>query len=134
MVGVLALSTYTFYSQQTGYAGNCNNFYQIQLGVSCTTIESQFGITLSQFITRKPSVNRACTKTITGYYYCVGVPGATKVTTTSSTKSTGNSISTPTPVQTGMTTSCNKFYLIQSSDYYTIITTNYNLPLATFYS
>lgn len=76
-----------------------------------------------------------CTNIIAGYYYCVGVPGASKVTTTTtSTKTTGNGISTPTPIQTGMTTSCNKFYLVQSGDSCAVIATTYNVPLATFYS
>ncbi|KAM0470185.1 hypothetical protein ACHAPX_010071 [Trichoderma viride] len=77
-----------------------------------------------------------CTNIIAGFYCCVGVPGASKVTTTTttSTKTTGNGISTPTPIQTGMTTSCNKFYLVQSGDSCAVIATTYNVPLATFCS
>ncbi|KAK1241792.1 hypothetical protein MKX07_007615 [Trichoderma sp. CBMAI-0711] len=121
--------------QQTGTAANCNKFYLVQPGDSCDAIESQFGISLSQFIAWNPAVNSGCTNIIAGYYYCVSVPGATKVTSTTSTKSTPtNGITTPTPIQTGMTTSCNKFYLVQSGDSCAAIATKYNVPLATFYS
>ncbi|KAL5087856.1 hypothetical protein Trisim1_007507 [Trichoderma cf. simile WF8] len=134
-VSTTSSSTTSDQPQQTGTAANCNKFYLVQPGDSCPAIESEFGISMSQFITWNPSVNTGCTNIIAGYYYCVGVPGASKVTTTTtSTKTTGNGISTPTPIQTGMTTSCNKFYLVQSGDSCAVIATTYNVPLATFYS
>ncbi|KAM0511970.1 hypothetical protein ACHAPE_009326 [Trichoderma viride] len=92
--------------------------------------------TTSSSTTSDQPQQTGCINIIAGYYYCVSVPGASKVTTTTttSTKTTGNGISTPTPIQTGMTTSCNKFYLVQSSNSYAVIATTYNMPLATFYS
>ncbi|KAM0511472.1 hypothetical protein ACHAPE_009826 [Trichoderma viride] len=115
--------------QQTGTVTNCNKFYLVQSGDTCPAIEAQFGISMSQFIAWNPSVNTA------GYYYCVGIPGATSKPTTTTTKSTStNSISTPTPIQTGMTTSCNKFDLVQSGDSCAAIASKYSIPLATFYS
>ncbi|PNP56833.1 hypothetical protein THARTR1_03131 [Trichoderma harzianum] len=86
-------STTSDQPQQTGTGANCNNFYLVQPGDSCPAIESEFGISMSQFIAWNPSVNTGCTNIIAGYYYCVGVPGASK-----------------------LSTSCNKFYLVQSGD------------------
>lgn len=78
-----------------------------------------------------------CTNIFADYYYCVGAPGETKPpTTTTSTKPTtpANGITTPTPIQSGMTGNCNKFDDVQAGDTCDVIAAKYNVPLSSFYS
>jgi LysM repeat protein len=56
-VSTTTSSTSSDQPQQTGTAANCNKFYLVQPGDSCTAIESEFGISLSQFIAWNPAVN-----------------------------------------------------------------------------
>jgi hypothetical protein len=44
--------------QQSGTALNCNQFYLVAKGDSCPFIEAKFGITITQFTTWNPSLNR----------------------------------------------------------------------------
>ncbi|GKZ37251.1 hypothetical protein AbraIFM66950_008708 [Aspergillus brasiliensis] len=147
--------------QPTGTAANCDQFYLVELGDSCEKIEAQFGISASEFLDWNPSINSGwpntcsmifaqadqtnltdCTNILAGYYYCVDVPGATTnpvtttttVPTTTTTTTPGDGITTPTPIQTGMTDNCNKFDLVQSGDTCEAIAAKYNIPLSTFYA
>lgn len=43
--------------QQTGTYANCNQFYLVQPGDSCNTIESKFDITAAEFLAWNPSIN-----------------------------------------------------------------------------
>ncbi|PYH30085.1 LysM peptidoglycan-binding domain-containing protein [Aspergillus neoniger CBS 115656] len=132
-------SSAPYQPQQTGTAADCDQFYLVETGDSCGKIEAQFGISASEFLDWNPSVNSDCTNILAGYYYCVDVPGATTgpVTTTTipvTTTTPGDGITTPTPIQTGMTDKCNKFDLVQSGDTCEAIAAKYEIPLATFYS
>lgn len=48
--------------------------------------------------------------------------------------STGDGISTPSPIQTGMISTCDKFYLVASEDTCAAITTTAGVSLTTFYA
>ncbi|WPG98094.1 Hypothetical protein R9X50_00088000 [Acrodontium crateriforme] len=123
--------------QQTGTAANCNQFYLVPPGASCDAIETQFDITASEFIAWNPSINSDCTNILAGYYYCVNVAGATKPATTTTSPAVtkpSNGITTPTPIQDGMTGNCNKFDLVQSGDTCDAIASKYGIPLSTFYT
>lgn len=76
---------------------------------------------------------------LSGYYVCVGVPGATttpptKTTAKTTTTKPGNGINNPTPTQSGMATDCNKFDLVKTGDTCDAIASQYNIPLAKFYA
>ncbi|UKZ79306.1 hypothetical protein TrVFT333_007056 [Trichoderma virens FT-333] len=139
--------------QQTGTAAKCNNFYLVQPEEQCDVIETRFGVNHNDFISWNPSVNKACTNILAGYYYCVSVPGSDKFSTSSiptsaqATPTSGittstkpaqttptNKVTTPQPIQTGMATSCNKFHFVESGNTCFDIAKKYNVPLATFYS
>ncbi|RAK99291.1 LysM peptidoglycan-binding domain-containing protein [Aspergillus ibericus CBS 121593] len=124
--------------QQTGTAANCDRFYLVQLGDSCDKIEAQFDISASEFLDWNPSINSDCTNILAGYYYCVDVPGASSPGTTTTVPATtttpADGITTPTPIQTGMTDTCNKFDLVQQGDNCAAIAAKYNIPLSTFYA
>ncbi|KAI0968042.1 hypothetical protein F4678DRAFT_464944 [Xylaria arbuscula] len=61
---------------QSGLASNCNSFYQVQSGDTCSIITFKYEISLSEFDTWNPSIDSACDNLYVGYWVCVGVPGA----------------------------------------------------------
>lgn len=103
----------------TGEPANCNNWYLVQNGDSCATVESKFGITLAQFLAWNPAVSSDCaTNFWVGEAYCVGVGGPPVSTTSSSssTKSVPVVTSPPGPTMTGEPPNCNNWYLIKDGD------------------
>ncbi|PYH81263.1 hypothetical protein BO82DRAFT_336349 [Aspergillus uvarum CBS 121591] len=125
--------------QQTGTAANCDQFYLVQIGDSCEKIEAQFDISATQFLEWNPSVNSDCSNILAGYYYCVDVPGTTAPVTTTvpattTTTTPADGITTPTPIQTGMTDNCSKFDLVQSGDSCEAIAAKYDIQLSSFYT
>ncbi|KAJ4308625.1 hypothetical protein N0V84_011986 [Fusarium piperis] len=75
-------------------------------------------ISLVDFFKWNPEVDKACTNLWLGAYACAGVIGSTpKPMTTAKPTVTqpGNGISTPTPIQAGMVSNCNKFHIIGST-------------------
>lgn len=93
---------------QAGLTATCNNFHLVVKGDSCTIIESSYGVSAADFLAWNPAVKSNCLGLLTGYYVCVGVPGASttvKSTTTTSTSSTSTSTSTTTTSKTTTTTS-----------------------------
>ncbi|KAI0112109.1 hypothetical protein GGR51DRAFT_547171 [Nemania sp. FL0031] len=82
--------------------------------------------------------------TISGVYLsscvkvCVGIIGGSTVSPTitatpTTTKSPGNGITTPTPIQSGMVTNCNKFDFVKSGDGCPSIADRNGISLADFY-
>lgn len=116
---------------QTGMTANCNHFYKVKSGDTCSSITSAFGITLSQFYSWNKAVGSTCSALWVGYEVCVGVVGETSKPT--STKP-GNGISTPTPTQKGMVSNCNKFYDVKSGDTCASIASSKRIPLSKFYA
>lgn len=125
---------------QTGMVTKCDAFYLVKSGDQCGTIASTHGISLSNFYLWNPAVGSSCATLGLGDYVCVNIIGGTtstslKMTTTSTkrTTTTGNGISTPTPVQTGMITKCDSFYLVKSGDQCGTIASSHGISLANFY-
>ncbi|KAH8163292.1 hypothetical protein CIB48_g4954 [Xylaria polymorpha] len=122
---------------QTGITTNCNLFYLVQSGDVCDTIVAQYGIALSNFYAWNPAVGSSCTTLIPGDYVCVGVIGSTATTTTTTptiTAPSGNGIATPTPIQTGMVSDCNQFYLVKTGDTCDTIAAAKGITVANFYA
>ncbi|KAH3353681.1 hypothetical protein KXV52_007936, partial [Aspergillus fumigatus] len=93
---------------------------------------------------KNPSVSQlgdGCTL-ISGLYYCVQVNYITQsptwtpptTTTRSTSSSAGNGVTTPTPTQTGMVSSCNRFYLVVSGDSCYDIAAAQGISLDNFYT
>lgn len=112
---------------QTGMVKSCNKFHFVtSKDTGCYDLAAASSISLDNFYAWNPAVKNDCSGFITGVYVCVGVLGS-KSTTKTSIKTTatsakptstkpGNGISTPTPTQAGMVSSCNKFHFVTSSD------------------
>jgi LysM repeat protein len=116
---------------QTGLVSNCNAFYLVKTGDQCGTIASQYGLTLAEFYAWNPAVGSTCNTLVASDYVCVGIIG---LTITKTTSTPGNGISTPQPIQTGMVSNCDKFYLVQPGDGCANIAAAYSITLAQFYA
>lgn len=102
---------------QSGMVFDCDQFHLVSSGDTCASIAAGAEIPVADFYSWNPTVGSGCSSLWLGYYVCIDVigyssstPSATtlKATTTSS----GNGITSPTPIQPGMVTDCNKFYLV----------------------
>lgn len=101
---------------QTGMVSNCISFYKVASGDSCSAIAEANGISTADLISWNPAVKSDCTLLLIGDYVCVGTKTSATSTTKTSSTTAGNGISTPTPIQTGTVSTCNKFYLVKSGD------------------
>jgi LysM repeat protein len=104
-----------------GLASNCNKFHQVASGDGCNAIEQAYDISPAQFLAWNSQVDTTCNDLWLGYYVCVGVPGsspATKTTTTTKAKPTTTSATPtgPSPQMPSITSSCDKYYQVQSGD------------------
>ncbi|KAF2473993.1 uncharacterized protein BDR25DRAFT_386910 [Lindgomyces ingoldianus] len=121
---------------QNGIVNNCDAFHKVVSGDGCAAIASKYGISLSQFYTWNPTVGSNCASLWLDYYVCVSIIGVGPTPTTTlktSTTTKGNGVATPTPYQSGMTTSCKTFHKVVSGDECAVIAKNANISLANFY-
>ncbi|KAI1211217.1 uncharacterized protein F4807DRAFT_466534 [Annulohypoxylon truncatum] len=120
---------------QTDMVSNCNTFYKVVTGDSCANIASTHGISLDNFYTWNPAVKNDCSLLFVDYYVCVNVIGGTTASPTITTSSTtGNGVSTPTPTQTGMATNCKKFHLVTAGESCQKVADDAAIKLADFYA
>lgn len=122
---------------QTGMVSTCDEFYLVVSDDTCATIASEYGISLADFYAWNPAVGSSCAYLDLDDYVCVNVIGNTasssaSVTTTTSTSSTA--ISTPSPIQTGMISTCDEFYMVVSGDSCSVISSDYDIFLTDFYA
>ncbi|RYP35821.1 hypothetical protein DL767_003676 [Monosporascus sp. MG133] len=133
---------------QPGTVSNCNRFYLVSSGDTCSAVASRAGISLSQFSAWNPQTGGAsCSSLWLDYYVCIGVTGTSnpQSSTTNQGNSTlstsrpqpsptseGNAIATPSPIQSGMTPNCREFYFVQPGDTCNIIASRYGIPTSDF--
>ncbi|KAJ5798431.1 uncharacterized protein N7503_007727 [Penicillium pulvis] len=101
---------------QAGMVDDCNGFHLVASGDSCQTIATAAGIALADFYDWNSGVGSGCSSLWLAYYVCTGVIGSTPTTTAVTTTSAGNGVTTPTPIQPGMVSNCNKFHDVVSGD------------------
>ncbi|KAL6354006.1 hypothetical protein LRP88_12637 [Fusarium phalaenopsidis] len=122
---------------QNGMVKNCEKFHKIMSTTTCTSIESYYNLPLATFLSWNPAVGKDCTSLLVNYYVCVATIGwkpPTKTTTNvpTTTKAPSNGISTPSPIQAGMVSNCNKFHLVSSTTTCTSIQNYYKITMADF--
>ncbi|RSL66417.1 hypothetical protein CEP51_012824 [Fusarium floridanum] len=117
---------------QDGMVKNCNKFHKIMKTTTCANIERYYNLPLATFYQWNPAVGTSCTSLLVDYYVCVSVVGWTPPTATMTTKvpTPTNGIATPSPVQAGITKSCNKFHLVSSTTTCTSIQNYYKITMA----
>ncbi|KAJ7186092.1 hypothetical protein C8R46DRAFT_1289630 [Mycena filopes] len=95
----------------------CTEYYTVLSGDSCSTLETHFDLTLSQFISMNPEIDATCANLALGDAYCVRSSNAT----------------VPANVAPGTITSgCIQYYTIVSGDSCTTVEDQFNLVLAEF--
>ncbi|KAK6496086.1 hypothetical protein TWF481_002110 [Arthrobotrys musiformis] len=122
---------------QTGMTKNCKEFRQVQSGDTCASITAKYGITQAQLISWNPAIKSDCSSLWAKYYICVKPIGFKPNPTTTTKKPTttkGNGITTPTPVQKGITKKCKSFRQVQKGDTCASIQKKSNITFKQFYS
>jgi len=125
---------------QTGMVNNCDAFHFVKDGDQCAIIVQRYGISLSQFYRWNPAVGSSCSSLWLDTYVCVSIVGVNPVASTTMKTSTiptttkaGNGVATPTPIQTGMTSSCKSFRYVRDGDNCASIAQAAGISLANFY-
>jgi hypothetical protein len=135
----------------SGEVANCTLWYApADQDDTCINILNTFGITFKQFYAMNPSVHNDCSGLVLGTHYCIstypdGVPGGQPdwtgppvtvppSTPTTTTTTTSSGISSPSPVQTGIISTCNEFYRVISGDTCYDIALENDVPLSDFYT
>ncbi|KAM0424886.1 hypothetical protein ACHAPT_009942 [Fusarium lateritium] len=114
---------------QAGMVSNYNKFHLVSKTTTCTSIQNYYKISLEDFGKWNPAVGSKCTGLWADYHVCIGVIGGTPTPTTTKP---GNGISTPTPIQAGMVSNCNKFHLVSKTTTCTSIQNYYKITMADF--
>ncbi|KAF7955452.1 uncharacterized protein EAE97_000711 [Botrytis byssoidea] len=78
---------------KSGIVSTCSEFYTVQPGDTCPSIELRYGVLFEQFLAWNPAVLQNCTLLIIGDSVCVSAP------TTASNILTSTSASTTTPTE-----------------------------------
>lgn len=110
---------------QPSMVSNCDAFYLVKSGDTCDSIASQHGITAAQFRDWNRGAGSSCTGLWANAYACVSIIGHNPTPT-----QPGNGISTPTPIQSGMTKNCKTFHLVRSGESCATIQSRYKVTLA----
>ncbi|EHA28328.1 hypothetical protein ASPNIDRAFT_136869, partial [Aspergillus niger ATCC 1015] len=58
---------------QSGMVSNCDAFYLVASGDTCTTVAQKKSVSVTDIIAWNPAVGTGCTNLWLGYYICVGV-------------------------------------------------------------
>ncbi|ETS88169.1 hypothetical protein PFICI_01997 [Pestalotiopsis fici W106-1] len=110
---------------QTGIASDCDAYYKVVSGDTCSGIVDHFGnFTLANFYVWNPAVGSDCSLLFLGYYYCVGTTSSGSVTTTT-TATTSTTTGPPQPEQTGIISTCTSYYKVSSGDTCSAIVDSY---------
>lgn len=126
---------------QSGMVTNCNKFYYVAKGDGCYNIAASYSITLDQLYLWNPALNE-CKSLWPDTYICVSIIGlqppattsaSTTITPTPTTTTPTNGITTPTPIQSGMVTNCNRFYYVVKGDSCYDIAASYSITLNQLY-
>jgi LysM repeat protein len=112
----------------------CDEFYLVVSGDDCATVAASAGISLDTFYAWNPAVGSSCADLELDEYVCIGIIGYTVTSTTATSTTSGDGISTPSPVQTGMISTCDEFYLVVSGDDCATVAASAGISLDTFYA
>ncbi|KAJ8067051.1 hypothetical protein OCU04_004431 [Sclerotinia nivalis] len=92
---------------QSGMLPGCLKLHTAVAGDSCSSIRDLYGITFAQLFAWNPAIESDCSLLIIGDAYCVSVPTTSmSITMTSTTNPPATA-----PIQTGMVSSCNQYYI-----------------------
>lgn len=101
---------------------NCDAFYKVIANDSCYDIANNHAVSLANFYAWNLAVKKDCSGLQANEYVCFGV------------ESTTTGITTPYPVQTGMVSTCDKFYKVVADDSCVDIANEYGISTSSFYA
>ncbi|KAH7369483.1 hypothetical protein B0T11DRAFT_338432 [Plectosphaerella cucumerina] len=121
---------------QPGMVADCNRFYFVQTDDGCDAIAARNGISPAQFHAWNPQIGTSCAGLWANVNVCIGVIGSTPTTRPASVTTTtaGNGIATPTPIQPGVVSNCNRFYLVKTDDGCDAIAARHGISPAQFHA
>lgn len=109
---------------QSGITRNCQQYYTVKSGDSCSSVESTFGITFTQLYAWNPAIGSNCQYLVVGDAICVSGHPA----------SSSTQVMPPGPTQSGTAVNCNQYYVVQSGDSCSAIESKYSITLNQFYA
>ncbi|KAH7380031.1 hypothetical protein BKA66DRAFT_442362 [Pyrenochaeta sp. MPI-SDFR-AT-0127] len=126
---------------------DCSAWYVVAGGETCASIAVDSWITIDQFNLYNPSLVPGC-NLVTGNSYCIeqnygfpvtSLPPTPIASSTSLPKTTNpptptNGFTTPKPIQSGMVSNCDEFYLVIKDDNCYNIAQKYSITLDQFYA
>ncbi|KAL8707967.1 MAG: hypothetical protein Q9220_007110 [cf. Caloplaca sp. 1 TL-2023] len=106
--------------------GSSKTFYKVKDGDECGKIVASYGtFSLTDFYTWNPAIGMDCAKLISGYYVCVGLPSTPTTRSSITSTSTSPAPTGPSPTQSGIISSCTKYYKAVSGDDCEVISNRY---------
>ncbi|KAK8146894.1 hypothetical protein G3M48_002469 [Beauveria asiatica] len=130
----------------TGTTPYCSFWYDNDGSMTCEDVIIAFGLSMDQFGKWNPSVTSDCENFLKGHSYCMEtkdepimsttttsspVSDATTTTITTPTKP-DNGIETPSPMQPGMVSNCNKFYWVETGQHCDMIAAKEGISVSDF--
>ncbi|KAJ5588268.1 hypothetical protein N7537_010946 [Penicillium hordei] len=106
---------------QTGYIYGCQEFFTVESGDDCSTMKTEFGVSLAQLYEWNPSIGKTCTNIWLRHAYCVKGPTAMA------------SSSAGAPTQPGIASNCNEYYTVVSGDSCTAVEGAFEITFAQLY-
>jgi hypothetical protein len=98
---------------QAGMVDNCDKFYFVQGGESCTSVLGKNGILMADFLAWNPSVMTTCTGLWAEVNVCVNTIGHTPKPVATSTTTAPTNL--PSPIQTPVASNCNRYHQVASA-------------------
>ncbi|KZF20250.1 carbohydrate-binding module family 50 protein [Xylona heveae TC161] len=113
--------------------------YLVQSGDTCDGIANKTSTTFQQLVAWNPAIGSYCTNLLSGQNICVSPPGGVQnLTTIAGATSTNSGIyastttSRPSPVASGTTLYCGKYYMAQLGDTCQLVSLNQTISLSLF--
>ncbi|MBE3043721.1 LysM peptidoglycan-binding domain-containing protein [Candidatus Bathyarchaeota archaeon] len=123
---------------QPSMVDNCNKFDLTVRGEGCQDVADRNKISLADFFKWNTAIGSDCRSLLADVHVCVGVIGGSvpptpTTTTLTTTTRPGNGVATPTPIQDGMVTNCDKFHKVVKGDTCWDIAADSRISQANFY-
>jgi LysM repeat protein len=135
----------------TGTTENCYQWHVVVANDDCTFVEDEYGVTFAQLQQGNPNINSACSNLILGDACCVDgestagsksgsvLPSSNTsseiaASSTSKRTTTTSTVFIPGPTQSGITSGCTGYYLVQSGDSCASIDSKFDISFAQFYA
>ncbi|KAL4938538.1 hypothetical protein BDV06DRAFT_225905 [Aspergillus oleicola] len=125
-----ASSSSSSFPTQSGATSKCNKWHFVAGDDTCSSIRDQYDLTATQFYNWNPMTGSKCTNLWRKTYVCVGIPGSSSIPAT--TTATPTATTAPSPVQSGITKACTKYYKVKSGDTCEAVEKDHNVSASDF--